>query len=219
VRFQTLPLSCHATALPCSVITDAVPHTCSYPVQCWHAYCCCCSLSLVLHINCSSFRLPHLPADHAMYDCFDAAYVTLHVRVSNKTAFHLYKNTLGYECAPRSFALMLAPSMGTAAVRITSGVTDLSSHRAGGFQSGHVGTPPTAPARVRHEVLMLSALQHNGSAASTCLTRSSAEFHFLGACSVHDVEKKYYADGEDAYCMRKTFKAGVLDNGKAKDRH
>ena len=35
-----------------------------------------------------------------MEDCFDAAYVTLHVRVSNKTAFHLYKNTLGYSCVP-----------------------------------------------------------------------------------------------------------------------
>ena len=34
-----------------------------------------------------------------MTGTFDASYVTLHVRCSNKTAFHLYKNTLGYECA------------------------------------------------------------------------------------------------------------------------
>ena len=48
-------------------------------------------------------------ADQAMADVFDAEYVSLHVRVTNKGAFHLYTRTLGYECAPsrpwRSFAL------------------------------------------------------------------------------------------------------------------
>jgi hypothetical protein len=38
-------------------------------------------------------------ADGAMQDVYDAAYVTLHVRVSNQAACHLYKKTLGYECA------------------------------------------------------------------------------------------------------------------------
>jgi hypothetical protein len=37
------------------------------------------------------------------------------------------------------------------------------------------------------------------------------------SCSVHDVEKKYYADGEDAYCMRKLFKS-LPENGKTRDR-
>lgn len=55
-----------------------------------------------------------------MADVFDAEYVSLHVRKSNRAAFHLYKNTLQYE--------------------------------------------------------------------------------------IHDVEKGYYADGEDAYDMRCTFK-------------
>jgi hypothetical protein len=39
-------------------------------------------------------------ADAAMQDVYDAQYVTLHVRVSNKAACHLYKDTLGYECGP-----------------------------------------------------------------------------------------------------------------------
>ena len=34
-----------------------------------------------------------------MQDVYDAHYVTLHVRVSNKAACHLYKDTLGYEYA------------------------------------------------------------------------------------------------------------------------
>lgn len=39
----------------------------------------------------------------------------------------------------------------------------------------------------------------------------------LGACyniirnSVHDIEKKYYADGEDAYAMRKDLKGLFKD--------
>jgi hypothetical protein len=35
-----------------------------------------------------------------MADVFDAEYVSLHVRVTNKGAFHLYTQTLGYECGP-----------------------------------------------------------------------------------------------------------------------
>ena len=33
-----------------------------------------------------------------------------------------------------------------------------------------------------------------------------ATLHALHVCSVNDVEEKYYADGEDAYDMRKPFK-------------
>lgn len=36
-------------------------------------------------------------ADKAMQDVFGAEYVSLHVRVSNKGAIHLYTQTLGYE--------------------------------------------------------------------------------------------------------------------------
>jgi ribosomal protein S18 acetylase RimI-like enzyme len=36
-------------------------------------------------------------AHKAMDEVFQAQYVSLHVRVSNKAAFHLYHNTLGYE--------------------------------------------------------------------------------------------------------------------------
>ena len=32
-----------------------------------------------------------------MYEVFDAEYVSLHVRESNRAAFHLYKETLDYE--------------------------------------------------------------------------------------------------------------------------
>lgn len=38
-----------------------------------------------------------LPADKAMQDVFGAEYVSLHVRVSNKGAIHLYTETLGYK--------------------------------------------------------------------------------------------------------------------------
>ena len=32
-----------------------------------------------------------------MEECFDAEYVSLHVRKSNRAAIHLYTQTLGYE--------------------------------------------------------------------------------------------------------------------------
>jgi len=38
-----------------------------------------------------------LLADKAMQDVFGAEYVSLHVRVSNKGAIHLYTETLGYK--------------------------------------------------------------------------------------------------------------------------
>ena len=36
-------------------------------------------------------------ADKAMAEVFGAHYVSLHVRVTNQAAYHLYKETLGYE--------------------------------------------------------------------------------------------------------------------------
>ena len=36
-------------------------------------------------------------ADKAMAEVFDSVYVSLHVRVGNKGAFHLYTETLGYQ--------------------------------------------------------------------------------------------------------------------------
>lgn len=68
-------------------------------------------------------------AHQAMKDVFRAEYVSLHVRVGNKGALHLYKDTLGYQ--------------------------------------------------------------------------------------VFDVEAKYYADGEDAYDMRKPLLSSIIDAGKA----
>lgn len=35
-----------------------------------------------------------------MLHVYDAKYVTLHVRKSNKAALHLYKETLGFQYAP-----------------------------------------------------------------------------------------------------------------------
>ena len=60
-------------------------------------------------------------ADYAMEQVFDAAYVTLHVRVSNKTAFHLYRNTLGYECVPLP-CLIQQPTHQLANVESNSGL-------------------------------------------------------------------------------------------------
>lgn len=37
-----------------------------------------------------------------MAEVFDAVYASLHVRVSNRGAFHLYTQTLGYECVSSS---------------------------------------------------------------------------------------------------------------------
>jgi hypothetical protein len=57
---------------------------------------------------CCSLMPRLLFADRAMDEVFDASYVTLHVRVSNKTAFHLYRKTLGYEYAPAvSYSILL----------------------------------------------------------------------------------------------------------------
>lgn len=40
-------------------------------------------------------------ADHAMAECFGAKYSSLHVRVTNRAAFHLYSETLGYQVHDR----------------------------------------------------------------------------------------------------------------------
>lgn len=37
------------------------------------------------------------PVERAMVETFGAQYVSLHVRLSNTAALHLYKNTLGFE--------------------------------------------------------------------------------------------------------------------------
>jgi hypothetical protein len=36
-------------------------------------------------------------AEHDMVECFDSEYVSLHVRKSNRAAFHLYSETLGFK--------------------------------------------------------------------------------------------------------------------------
>lgn len=39
----------------------------------------------------------------AMIEMYNARFVSLHVRVSNRAALHLYKNSLGFTCARFSF--------------------------------------------------------------------------------------------------------------------
>jgi len=116
-----------------------------------------------------------LPTDQAMADVFDAEYVSLHVRVTNKGAFHLYTQTLGYECGP---LFMLS---------------------AGGKQPEH---RLLARARTRAQL-----------APPWCLLTRSAR----PARSINDREAKYYADGEDAYDMRKKLKPAKAkaEDGKA----
>ena len=41
--------------------------------------------------------LPPLPTDRGMSEVFGARYCSLHVRVTNRAAFHLYTETLGYK--------------------------------------------------------------------------------------------------------------------------
>ncbi len=110
-----------------------------------------------------------------MADVFDAEYVSLHVRVTNKGAFHLYTQTLGYECGP---LFMLS---------------------AGGKQPEH---RLLARARTRAQL-----------APPWCLLTRSAR----PARSINDREAKYYADGEDAYDMRKKLKPAKAkaEDGKA----
>ena len=42
-----------------------------------------------------------------MEEVFDAVYASLHVRVSNKGAKHLYTQTLGYECVSSIITVIL----------------------------------------------------------------------------------------------------------------
>ena len=41
-----------------------------------------------------------------MQDVFGAEYASLHVRVTNRAAKHLYTQSLGYRCARRPLALL-----------------------------------------------------------------------------------------------------------------
>ena len=52
---------------------------------------------LVSNSHCRCCHCRAETADKAMQDVFGAEYVSLHVRVSNKGAIHLYTQTLGYE--------------------------------------------------------------------------------------------------------------------------
>ena len=46
---------------------------------------------------CMYTRVCVMRTEAAMHEVFQAEYVSLHVRKSNKAAFHLYNNTLGYK--------------------------------------------------------------------------------------------------------------------------
>lgn len=56
----------------------------------------CCLKQHICILSCCNITT-HGCADRAMMDSFGAKYASLHVRVSNKAAFHLYTTTLGYE--------------------------------------------------------------------------------------------------------------------------
>ena len=45
----------------------------------------------------NGFANAHGTTEKAMVECFAAKYVSLHVRVSNKAALHLYRDTLEFE--------------------------------------------------------------------------------------------------------------------------
>lgn len=49
-------------------------------------------------------------ADKAMAEVFGAHYVSLHVRVTNQAAYHLYRETLGYEYAAICLLLLAMQS-------------------------------------------------------------------------------------------------------------
>ena len=133
-------------------------------------------------------------ADQAMADVFDAEYVSLHVRVTNKGAFHLYTRTLGYECAPCSTLPVLCSCL----VRRSNPCIAL-------MTCGRCCIPsPTAPRPCR------ARSGHT----------STDTFAVVHARSIHDREAKYYADGEDAYDMRKRLKPAKAkaEDGKAAAR-
>lgn len=56
-------------------------------------------LPSVAALLCNVCDLVVCSADRAMQDVFGAKYVSLHVRVTNKGAHHLYTQSLGYKCA------------------------------------------------------------------------------------------------------------------------
>lgn len=91
-----------------------------------------------------------LQAERSMLESWDAIYVSLHVRVGNRAALSLYKETLGFKCALNFHAL----------------------------------SEPSLIPRFR----------------------------------VHDVEAKYYADGEDAYGMRKQLREPTEEEKKAMEK-
>ena len=67
-----------------------------------------------VHSGDSTYSKHGVIADKAMQDVFGAKYVSLHVRVTNQGAHHLYTQSLGYECARPSLELLLSCSCGAA---------------------------------------------------------------------------------------------------------
>ena len=106
-------------------------------------------------------------AHGAMAGVFGAQYASLHVRVSNKGAFHLYTKTLGYECVFLE--------------REEKGCRDWRGRE-------------KKKKRARAHVYLSSSLVRR----------------------IYDVEAKYYADGEDAYDMRKPLVPGGVPPKKGR---
>ena len=165
-------------------------------------------------------------AHGAMAEVFGAKYASLHVRVSNKGAFHLYTRTLGYEL---SFVWMgerreretgnRSPLDGERKYVSCPALCGEGTERQGGRaypggtcrRAGRERFPQPRPHHLarRRQVRQVSrpAGRHEG--------RNSLFFLFFSISRIYDVEAKYYADGEDAYDMRKPLvPGGVPKKGK-----
>ncbi|XP_075394925.1 N-alpha-acetyltransferase 10 isoform X3 [Tenrec ecaudatus] len=108
-------------------------------------------------------------ASRAMIENFNAKYVSLHVRKSNRAALHLYSNTL-------NFQLPLWQST------CWTSYSQCPSSRPSEATSGTPWAPDLPPSRSPH------------------LPSPPAN---LPCPRISEVEPKYYADGEDAYAMKR----------------
>jgi Acetyltransferases len=141
-------------------------------------------------------------AEHDMVECFDAEYVSLHVRKSNRAAFHLYSETLGFKARTPPGTPSRTPESRT--------------WKAEPFPARH--KPQQAPARTPAPTL--PSRPAPPSTPAPCALLPSAVPTPLTVprppLQVNEIEAKYYADDEDAYDMRKDLKTHPSKRG-AKD--
>ena len=110
----------------------------------------------------------------AMADNFNAMHCSLHVRRSNRAALHLYQHTLGFEY-----------------VYCDTFALPLTVHLHLEPASLTTTTTPTTPTPTAAAlVLVLDGIRSS---------RAVLAFY-----RIYDIEEKYYADGEDAFAMRRS---------------